>query len=240
MYKLSYELSPVNKCLRLKVIVIYRDNLNKYKVYRSAFNGNDYLTVKIYPYFVLDITNDLEKREAWCYAKSMALTRFDIFKFIQMSQPLIESFTKDQNLFVYDTDHRLKINKELANKKAITIPLSFNKSIWITPVVVKEQDSSVEMEGVMMCFNTTSNYVTMTYDEFRFLLYYMDKVDLENIAMQLITFAEVTGNKRFNDIDKLPDANNVAPQVPTRSKPDGSFVSGFNPLINRQGEIPII
>ena len=91
-----------------------------------------------------------------------------------------------------------------------------------------------------MCFNTTTNYVTMTYDEFRFLLYHMDKVDMESIAMQLITFAEVTWNKRFNDIDKLPDANNASQQVPTRSKPDGSFVSGFNPLINRQGEIPII
>lgn len=85
-----------------------------------------------------------------------------------------------------------------------------------------------------MCFNTTTNYVTLTYDEFRFLVYYMDKVDIENISMQLLTYAEVTDKRYFNNIDKLPDA----PRAGINTSADAP-ITGFNPVM-KKGEIPRI
>ena len=73
VYKLSCELCNINRFLKLKAVVIYRDNLDRTKVYRTHLNGNDYLTIKQYPYITMEIINDLEKKETWSYSNGQSL-----------------------------------------------------------------------------------------------------------------------------------------------------------------------
>lgn len=233
VYKLSCELCNINRFLKLKAVVIYRDNLDRTKVYRTHLNGNDYLTIKQYPYITMEIINDLEKKETWSYSKTMNLNRFDMYKFMQSANEVAEAFTSEKNLYGYDKYNHLCVNKDLANRKSVTIPLSFNRSIWITPIVIRSEETKVEMEGVAMCFDKVTNYVTLSYDEFKFLLYYLDKIDLESLSLQLITFAQLTEGKTFTSIDNLPDAREFASaQIPDKEPQNEESVSGFIPVIS--------
>lgn len=234
MYKLSTDLCYVNRCLRLRVCVIYKDKLNKEKISKTNFNGNDYLTIKTYPYLSLEISNETERKETWNYQKTINLDRFGMFKFVDSTKPLIESFTKEKGLFFYDMNKRLHVNKELANKNSITISLSFSRSIWLSPIVVRDRDSNIEMEGIVMCFDSIANYVTLTYDEFRFLVDYVEKLDLESIGLQLITFAEVTKNKSFTKIDEL-----VTEQIPESSNKPKDSITGIGP-VKKEENLPKI
>ena len=234
MYKLTCDLCYITRFLRLRISVVYKDKLNKEKVSKFNVGGNDYLNIKAYPYLIMDITNEEERGEIWNYQKTITLDRFGMFTFIDKAEPLIEKFQKEKALFVYDQNKRLHVNKEIANNISITIPLSFSRYIWISPIVVKEKDSNVEMEGVVMCFNSTVNYVTLSYDEFRFLVYYIKNVDLESIGMQLMTYAEVTKDRSFSKLDQLSTA-----QIPAENKPVPDEIKGIGP-VNKENNLPKI
>lgn len=230
MYKLSCDLCYVTRFLRLKVSVIYKDKLNKEKVSKFNVNGNDYLTIKSYPYLSFEISNDEERKETWCYQKSISLDRFGMFNFVDRSRHVVEAFTKEKGMFYYDTTKKLHVNKELANKNSITIPLSFSRVIWISPIVVRDKDSNQELEGVVMCFDSTANYVTLSYDEFRFLVYYVEHIDLESISLQLIQFAELTKDKTFTKIDSLSTN-----QLPENNRVQSDKISGIGPVKKEEG-----
>ena len=179
------------------------------------------------------VVSNLEKKETWSYSKTMNLNRFDMYKFMQSANEVAEAFTSEKNLYGYDKYNHLCVNKDLANRKSVTIPLSFNRSIWITPIVIRSEETKIEMEGVAMCFDKVTNYVALSYDEFKFLLYYLDKVDLESLSLQLITFAQLTEGKTFTSIDNLPDAREFASaQIPDKEPQNEESVSGFIPVIS--------
>ena len=234
MYKLSCDLCYVTRFLRLRLVVIYKDKFNKEKVSKINVNGNDYLTVKTYPYLTLEISNEEERKEAWTYQKSISLDRFGMFNFIDRSQPLLRAFVNEKDMFYYDKNKKLYVNKELANKNSVTIPLSFSRSIWISPIVVRDKDSNEELEGVVMCFDSSVNYVTLSYDEFRFLVYYMKTIDLESLALQLITFAELTKDRTFTKIDSL-----TTEQIPENNGVKSDKISGIGP-VKKEEELPKI
>ena len=242
MYKLSCELCSVNRFLKLKCTVIYKDNAGHNKVIKSHFNGNSYLTIKQYPYLTMEIVNDIEKRrEQWSHSKVMNLNQFDMFLFMTSASELARAFVEEKNLYRYDQQHNLCINKALANKKSVTIPLSFNRSIWITPIVVRSDDTKVEMEGVALCFDSPANYVSLSYDEFKFLIYYMNKINLDEMSLQLFMFAELTEGKEFKELDNLPGIYNKkeVPAIPDKEPPKDESVTGFIPAIS-EGSIPKI
>lgn len=85
-----------------------------------------------------------------------------------------------------------------------------------------------------MCFDSMANYVTLTYDEFRFLVDYVEKLDLESIGLQLITFAEVTKNKSFTKIDEL-----VTEQIPESSNKPKDSITGIGP-VKKEENLPKI
>ena len=234
MHKLTCDLCYITRFLRLRLSVVYKDKLNKEKVSKFNVGGNDYLNIKAYPYLIMDITNEEERGEVWNYQKTITLDRFGMFTFIDKAEPLIQNFQKEKTLFMYDQNNRLHVNKEIANKISITIPLSFSRYIWISPIVVKEKDSNVEMEGVVMCFNSTVNYVTLSYDEFRFLVYYIKNVDLESIGMQLMIYAEVTKDRSFSKLDQLSTA-----QIPSENKPVPDEIKGIGP-VGKENSLPKI
>ena len=99
MYKLSCDLCYVTRFLRLRLVVIYKDKFNKEKVSKINVNGNDYLTVKTYPYLTLEISNEEEKKETWTYQKSITLDRFGMFNNIDRSQPLLRAKKKKKDMF---------------------------------------------------------------------------------------------------------------------------------------------
>lgn len=209
MYKLSYELGYIGKYLRVRCAVIYRDNLEKEKVSKFTFNGNEFMRISIHPYIQLDIQQPYEKNAK----ASVSIDRFSLFRFIQRSKDLLEGF-KRRDLYTYNEENKLFINKAIANEISMTIPLSFNKTIWLAPTIVRDTDTQVESEGVALCINVTANYVLLTYEEFFYLISYLEHLDIEGIALQLIGFAELTHDKTFTDIDKLSGIGRLPEREP--------------------------
>jgi hypothetical protein len=232
MYKLIANLGEVNDFLRLQLSVVYRNNLNKENVMRYNISGNDYLQIKLFPSLIMQYRNDSE-REKFDNKKSMIMNQMDVFKFVKYGRMLGSKMKEVQNLYYIEAEtNSLRVNKELANKISITIPLSFNRKIWVVPIVVKDKDSGGYLEGIGMCFNVTSNYVMMQREEFLFLVDFLEQVDMNSISLQLITYAEVTKDKTFSRLDTLPSAGMTKQPEETKS-------TGIGP-ITQEDQIPKI
>lgn len=233
MYKLSTELGYVNQYLKLSVGVIYQDDIpERRKISKFNVNGNDFLQIRIHPYLTLSYRNDVD-RERWSSNKSVNLSAVDVFRFVKCTKEFSEQIQKATNLFVRNPNGYLQVNKELANRFSITVPLSFNKRIWIVPILVKDSDTNLDTEGIMMCFNVTTNYVTMTLLEFSFLISYLENVDMNTIGLQMITYAEVTKDMAFSKLDTLQTVQ--LPQLPQSEE----GIRGFG-LPNIPNQIPQI
>jgi hypothetical protein len=211
--------------------VIYRDNLEKEKVSKFTFNGNQYLRISVHPYIQLDIQQQYEKKAK----ASVSIDRFSLFRFIQRSKDLLEGF-KRRDLYLYNEENKLLINKRLANEISMTIPLSFNKTVWLVPTIVKDTDTQVESEGVALCINVTANYVLLTYEEFFYLISYLEHLDIEALALHLIEFAELTEDKTFTDIDKLSGIE----RIPDKEPEEPADIIKGNPLPPSGAVIPDI
>jgi hypothetical protein len=232
MYKLIANLGEVNDFLRLQLSVVYRNNLNKENVMRYNISGNDYLQIKLFPSLIMQYRNDSE-REKFDNKKSMIMNQMDVFKFVKYGRMLESKMKEVQNLYYIEAEtNLLQVNKELANKISITIPLSFNRKIWVVPIVVKDKDSGGYLEGIGMCFNVTSNYVMMQREEFLFLVDFLEQVDMNSISLQLITYAEVTKDKTFSRLDTLPSAGMT-------KQPEETKITGIGP-ITQEDQIPKI
>jgi hypothetical protein len=232
MYKLIANLGEVNDFLRLQLSVVYRNNLNKENVMRYNISGNDYLQIKLFPSLIMQYRNDSE-REKFDNKKSMIMNQMDVFKFVKYGRMLGSKMKEVQNLYYIEAEtNSLRVNKELANKISITIPLSFNRKIWVVPIVVKDKDSGGYLEGIGMCFNVTSNYVMMQREEFLFLVDFLEQVDMNSISLQLITYAEVTKDKTFSRLDTLPSAGMT-------KQPEETKITGIGP-ITQEDQIPKI
>jgi hypothetical protein len=232
MYKLIANLGEVNDFLRLQLSVVYRNNLNKENVMRYNISGNDYLQIKLFPSLIMQYRNDSE-REKFDNKKSMIMNQMDVFKFVKYGRMLESKMKEVQNLYYIEAEtNLLRVNKELANKISITIPLSFNRKIWVVPIIVKDKDSGGYLEGIGMCFNVTSNYVMMQREEFLFLVDFLEQIDMNSISLQLITYAEVTKDKTFSRLDALPSAG-------ITKQPEETKITGIGP-ITQEDQIPKI
>ena len=208
MYRISYELGRINDTLGLSVAVIYHDDSNKPKVTKNTWNGNTTMSVKIYPYFVLRFYSSDEREEKYNKNRTQNINRLDAFHLIIQGRELMSRFRKAGELFQYMDGH-LVVNKDLAKKISTIVNLKDGRKLLIQPIVVPDRETGSEFEGFVIFSNSYDVYALLTFDEFSFLLYTIEKTNIDSLSMQLIIYAESV--ERGENLE--------TPSIPTIERP---------------------
>jgi hypothetical protein len=206
MYKASIEIGKINKMMKLKFgLIVKPDDTVKYKdanvVSKFNYGGNDYLRINPSPYIIIDISSYMTKGEAWSPNQSVTLTRYYLFRFLQGLRKLIHDFQFHKDLFYYQ-NNELVVNNEVSNTVTISIPTSGNKTIMMKPCVVPDEESSTGnvYEGCIFYINNMENFAYLTYTEIEYLFYELSKIDMNALALQLITIVKQFENQKSEKI----------------------------------------
>ena len=219
-------------------LIVKPDDTTKYKDANviSKFNycGNDYLRINPSPYIIIDIASYMSKGEAWNPNQSVTLTRYYLFRFLQGLRKFINDFQTRKNLFYYQ-NNELVVDNEISELVTISIPTSGSKTIMMKPCVVPDEESSTGnvYEGCIFYINNMENFAYLTYTEMEYLYYELSKIDMTNLALQVITIVKQYENQQSNHI-----------QGPTSSEQDvGSEIEISTPssvTIIKTNQIPQI
>lgn len=187
MQKINMELTRITKKIKLRFSLIIEGDNPKENPIMSSFNkdGNRYLTVNPYPYITVDISD--KKERPWSPNQSFTLSGLTKFIFVKRLKELRYSIIKEKDLF-FTYNGKLCLNKELVEKRKDTltklIKVGQNKVCLFMPVVVNDEDD--QYEGVSMMINTPDNYANLTFEELEFFIDYLEKLDLENLAINFL------------------------------------------------------
>jgi hypothetical protein len=96
----------------------------------------------------------------------------------------------------------LVVNNEVSNTVTISIPTSGNKTIMMKPCVVPDEESSTGnvYEGCIFYINNMENFAYLTYTEIEYLFYELSKIDMNALALQLITIVKQFENQKSEKI----------------------------------------
>lgn len=202
MKKVSIELFRVHTYFKVKFnLVVEGDTPNKYNQLINKFTmyGNEYIKITPFPFLTIDITSKLDKNEEWNSNTSFNLNRRDLFNFIFKLNRLYNVFTKEENLFYYDENDKLKVNKVLSEKYKEVLVCG-NKTILIQACVVENTENNTSYEGVFLSVNSMDYFSYLTYDEIAFLIYELKRVDLSSLTLQLINSSLLNEDKESKEI----------------------------------------
>lgn len=179
----------------------------------KLFNGNQYLSVNN-PYASLTIELSEEGKDMyssiWSSARVVSLNKFLTKTFVRRSRDLLEKFKTIKELFAYE-DNVLMVNKDLAWENREVIPTEYGKVVMLLPTVVEDYDTHAQYEGITLMINEISNYGKLTYQEFEAMVDYLDTLDFDTLALQLINIALMMKEKKTaEDIITKDDT----PEVP--------------------------
>ena len=191
MYKVTYSIGRVNRYINLKFSIILRSSKGIDSLRKENFNGNQYLFLNgLYPSLTIELIDEVRDMNArtWSTGRLVSFNKFQANIFVEYGKSLMNKFTKLKDLFGYD-DKKLIVNKDLAWENREVIQTDYGKTIMLLPAVVRDTDSSVEYEGVSFMINELSNYALLTYEEFKSMLFYIERLDFDSLAIQLVNTA---------------------------------------------------
>ena len=210
MEKISIDLFKVHESFKVKFNVVIRSdlqtNLNKTNTYiinKFTYNGNKYTNLTPHPFLTIDITSKMDKNEGWSANNSVNLTRRDCFNFVQRMTRLYTKFTKITDLFYYDNNDILVVNKELSEMHK-EVFVCGNKTILLQACVVDDSKSKLKYEGIFLSINSIDYFSYLTYSEMEFLIYELRKVDFNSLTMQLINTHMISDSIESEKL-KLPE-----------------------------------
>lgn len=219
MYKVTYSLGRINRYVNLKFSIVLRSSKGIDNVKRSNMGGNQYLFIGgLYPTLTIELSDELrdESTRIWSTNRLVGLSKFTTNTFVKSSRVLLEKFKSLKNLFGY-RDGVLLANKDLAWENREIIQAEYGKVIMIIPSVVEEPDSHVQYEGITFIINELSNYAKITYQEFESMIEYIDKVDFDSLAIQLVNSALLMRSSKPianpSMIGKQEETNELPPEI---------------------------
>ena len=185
MYKTTLDLGRVNKYLKLKFSLVikgekYLPLLNKFEM-----NGNDYLKISPIAMVTLEIKSNADKKEQWNPNRSLCFSKVTMFLFCKRLKEIIHKFKSIKELFYYEGDNQLKVDKNLA-RDVMEYVLVGSKTCKFLPVVIEDEETNEQFEGVALLINSPENYCFITFEEMEYLAYYLSKLDLDNLSLQVI------------------------------------------------------
>ena len=187
MYKASMELCQVTKYLKLKFGIILKGDVPNTIPMVSTFekDGNQYLSIKPHPFITVDISNTKER--PWTSNQSFTISGMSKYLFTKRLREIRMELLQDKELF-FTRNGKLYVNQELAKKHAKPVPVGKGKTCLFIPIVVEDEVTGDEFEGISMMINSPENYSNFTFEEMEFLIDYLERLDLDILTLNLLTF----------------------------------------------------
>lgn len=225
MLTLSYEYGKVTPTMKIRLSVMVDDEKdfalkkgNKIKVVdRSKFMGVEYFRVAPHPYITIDISGTKDKNED-SRNPNLRVNVNRLYKHILTAKikKLIACYTESERLFYYDTDDKLKTEKQEALKYLQEIRLSNGFIIRLAPTVVYKdpENPNSACEGAFFMINTPDNYCTLTLDELCGFYDMLVGINMDSMAMELLLLYEKS--TKDNKDEENPPTVLISPTFPTK------------------------
>ena len=196
---IRYNLGKVTNILKVLVsVIVDTNNLSSFKgkvsnnasITKSKLSGTDLISINIHPYVTIDFTsyNDItEAKNSGVYisnACKLYLNKYNLFLFIHHLRKIERDFIANKDLYYY-SNNKLILNKEVGERISIQIPIG-DKIVMMKPIVVEVGGGQKEHEGILLALNDLSYSTTLTYTEMNYLLFILNKLDIDNIAINMI------------------------------------------------------
>lgn len=203
MFKTSYDLGK-NGNVRLTFNVIVKNDNNNSNFIKAIdyfeYNNSKYLKFNTNPYITLDISST-EKKQIEGYNPNLYINinRYSRVEFINKLRKFINSFSINDLFFI--KNKKLHVNRNVADENKLILRTPNKELCMISAVLQSPDNPEIEYEGVILMIRDTSNYCYMKYEEVEYLLYTLEHIDMDALALQLInaylTFSY--GNKLLNE-----------------------------------------
>jgi hypothetical protein len=201
VYKVIYELGKINYVMGLSIGILYESvkELNNFGEIVYTYGGTNSMTTTIHPtpFIVVSFgqknASFEEKRRA-----SITLNKYGRFSLVQALKKMDKVFRDNANLFYY-YNGELKLNPNIANNSRMQIKVN-NNSILLYPALVID-NTNVYHEGIIFAVNSDDNYCQLTFAEMEYLLYTLDKIDMDLLGLKLLEYIEMTKNTKPDNLD---------------------------------------
>lgn len=183
------QIQKINRGVSLKFSIVIKNDSADPKlqtISTSLFNGNLYTRLSPYPNLIIDLGNELRERGGtWNANSQILLDPLHAYRFAKRGRSLLKSFVERKDLFLYE-GNVLTLNQTAAKECEVVIPCEFSKTTYIKPVVIRDYDMNVECEGVMLMVNDVSNFATLSFEEFEFLIYTIGRLDFASTTASIM------------------------------------------------------
>lgn len=211
MYKVTYSIGRINRYMNLKFSIMLRNSKGVDSVRRENFNGNQYLFITgLYPILVIELVDEVRDMgsRTWSTNRVVSFNRFQANAFVEHGKSLLNKFTELKDLFGY-IDNKLVVNKDLAWDNREVFQTEYSKTVMLLPAVVTDSDTHTQYEGISFMINELSNYAMLTYQEFKSMLTYIEHLDFDSLAIQLVNTALLMRNNAELTTQQLITSNEV-------------------------------
>lgn len=178
--------------------------------YSSEFDGNKSTSLTFFPIVSVNIIkpseigeNGQKVRAPWNPNDSLGMTKYNLPIFIRELKNIQNGMTV-KNLYTYQ-GKRLELNEEAAEKIRNVFMIG-NVTIELSAIVIIQPDDS-RIEGIKMKFNNEQSSVLLTINELEVLIFNLDHLDVDTIAMLLYLNYVKTHNTEYNNSINNSKAN---------------------------------
>lgn len=128
------------------------------------------------------------KSTQWNKSFQIGFNKPLLCSFLRKLEGFIEKF-KIPNLFGYERNNRLFVNKEVAIPNRLIMPTA-NKACSFEYCVVRDAaNQDIEYEGCVLKINQDTNFILLTYDEVLTVFDILRQVNMEQLAYQAMEMA---------------------------------------------------
>ncbi|MEI2423311.1 hypothetical protein V6O07_23785 [Arthrospira platensis SPKY2] len=160
-------------------------------------NFSSYLTIE-----------EISAEKEWNMKESIFLNYKTIFKFEKLLKKARKWFYKYDDLYYYNDNNELCINKEVAKPLSLQQNIS-GKAIVIQPTIIYKND--IGIEGINLYMNNVSTVCKITIDSLEALYMIIKRFDLYLAGISLINYIGRPDSKAYNKdigIESKNDVNN--------------------------------
>lgn len=163
-------------------------SIDEKTVWKSQFNGSNYVSWNFNPQTVLMILREKEfgdngtpVKNNWSPGDSLLLNKYH-YPIMVEELKTIQTSMKIPDLYTY-TGKRLELNEEVAQKVRRTFRIGRIDAIELAPVVIVQDDERIE--GIKMKFNHEDHHVLLTVNDLTSLVYTMENLDIDSIILNM-------------------------------------------------------
>lgn len=182
--------------------------------YNSSYEGGTSTSISLFPFISITLTRPSEVDENGKFSRgqynpndTLTMTKFTLPIFIRELTAICNDM-RIPEMYSY-TGSRLDLNDTEA-EKARRVFMIATTTLELVPVVIEQLDDT-RVEGVKMKFNNEQSSVALTINELDALVYNLNHLDPDNLALQLYTSNTHKDTAKAN-VDKPKPYVDIAPK----------------------------